>query len=263
MIQAKLRGVIPAAQRPFIGPPPLPRRRAAVPARFRRRVMDRDRDVVDTDDRRTGDHRPHRRASDPPVGPPAGVDRPRPRAGRQPPRNELPARPDETGTPGDEFRERRQQLQVVPNGLAESDAGIDVDLAHPRRRASAAAASRPRRPRRRRRRSGVLLHDLRSPVHVHDDEPAPFGGHRGRGLATSFTRVAPRRRAAWATAGFIVSIETRTSPASASTTGRTRRSSSSRDRLGTRPGRLPAHVDDVGALGGHSRPWAIAASWSK
>ena len=83
--------------------------------------------------------------------------------------------------------------------------------------------------------------------------PTPWRAATGHSEAeTSLTRVAPAATAASATAALVVSIDTRTSPASASMTGITRRSSSSTGhRLGAGPGGLPAHVDDVGPLGDH------------
>ena len=46
----------------------------------------------------------------------------------------LAARPDEHGDPGrHELGERRQELEVVTDGLPEPDPGVDVDLVDPRR----------------------------------------------------------------------------------------------------------------------------------
>ena len=65
-------------------------------------------------------------------------------------------------------------------------------------------------------------------------------------------REAPASTAATATSSLVVSTESRTWPASASTTGTTRCSSSSTGhRFGPGPGRLAAHVHDVGAFGDH------------
>ncbi len=68
--------------------------------------------------------------------------------------------------------------------------------------------------------------------------PTPCAAATGHRLAeTSFSRLAPAATAAWATAGFTVSTDTRTWPASASITGTTRRSSSA-SATGSAPGRL-------------------------
>ena len=67
---------------------------------------------------------------------------------------------------------------------------------------------------------------------------------------TSLTRSAPASRAARATSAFVVSTESGPAPRArrSRTTGTTRRrSSSTPTRRGPGPGRLPAHVHDVGA----------------
>ena len=72
-------------------------------------------------------------------------------------------------------------------------------------------------------------------------------GHRE--ADTSLISDAPACTAASATASLVVSIDTRTWPASASITGITRRSSSAVEHgLGAGPGRFTADIDDVGPL---------------
>ena len=93
-------------------------------------------------------------------------------------------------------------------------------------------------------------------------QPAPpFAATFHSDADTSLTREAPARSAASATAGFIVSIETRTAPASASTTGMTRASSSSWG-TGSAPGRVDSPPTSTMSAPSATnwRPWVTAAS---
>ena len=91
------------------------------------------------------------------------------------------------------------------------------------------------------------------PLRCMATKAAPCSAATGARLEEmSFRMVAPADRAALATEALLVSTDTRTSPASASMTGTTRRSSSSSaTAVGARPGRLTADVDHVRAFGHH------------
>ena len=172
------------------------------------------------------------------------------------PRNrlrEVPTTHGETG--GDQRVEVGEQREVVADGLAEADAGVDPDLA--RRPSAAAASARSTRNAPHLGHdvvvAGVGLHGPGVAQHVHRDEPdAGPGrrGHVGQVAETSLTSVAPAAMAASATSAWRVSMLTRTSPASASIDGDHPAAFLGRiDGLGAGPGRLAADVDDVGALG--------------
>ena len=96
-------------------------------------------------------------------------------------------------------------------------------------------------------------------------QPAPAAAATGHRLAdTSFTIVAPAASAASATGGFTVSTDSRTRPASAWSTGTTRRSSSA---AGTpwAPGRLDSPPTSMRSAPSSTmaRPRCTARSWSK
>ena len=150
----------------------------------------------------------------------------------------------------------RSSCEVVLERLAEADARVEADalLAH-------AGVDRGREPLLEEARdvvddvvvARVVLHRPRLAEHVHQAEPdAGVGDDRppcaGRGAARSRRSRATRRRprAACATSALRVSIET-VAPrrTSSSTTGSTRRSSSSgAHRVGPGPRRLAPDVDD-------------------
>ena len=156
----------------------------------------------------------------------------------QPAERALARRADEHRTPErDELVEPAQQLEVVLDRLAEADPGIEADAllrGSPQRpRTRAAPRETPSPPRRRRRsedrpassaaRRACASGKRRHPTSA--TTPARSGSPRS--AVTSLTSSAPSSRARRATSAFEVSIETGTSPASPSSTGTTRRSSSS------------------------------------
>jgi len=171
----------------------------------------------------------------------------------------LAARPNQHRDAGrNQLRERGKELEVVANRLAEPDPGVDVDL----RDASCTGL---------RDASLEISPDLTDNVvvmwielHVrghssamHRYEPgAMFGGNRRQARRDIVQQGCPAASAARATDALVVSIETRTSPESASTTGRTRCSSSSEGQLKHRTRRLTPDVDDVRTFGHHLAPAA-------
>jgi hypothetical protein len=106
----------------------------------------------------------------------------------------------------------------------------------------------------------VVLHGARLAEHVHQAALAARLGDHGRHLRIAAqrgdvvdeARPGGQRRAGHRGLRGVDAQGGGRSAASASTTGRTRRSSSSCGTgVGARPGRLAAHVDELGALGGH------------
>ena len=96
-------------------------------------------------------------------------------------------------------------------------------------------------------------------------QPTPASAATGHSVAdTSFTSVAPAVTAASATARLVVSIDTRTWGASASTTGPTRFSSSASS-TGSAPGRVdsPPTSTTSAPSAAICSPWAMASSGSK
>ena len=159
---------------------------------------------------------------------------------------------------GHQLIQRAQQGEVVVDGLAEADARIDPHLVHP-------GPGGPGGPLEQQGGdlghhvvvAGVVLHGGRGPLPVHG-HPA----HRGRAATghreaeTSLIREAPAPTAASATSSLVVSIDTRTWPARASTTGITRRSSSSVG-TGSAPGRVDSPPTSTRSAPSSIISWAL------
>ena len=261
MIQLKFLGTMPAAQRPLMPRPPAKRRAAwTVAATSWTRSTAAPHAIAHTAEA----SEPSKRSSTPRTGPSPTRPSGDPPAARWP-RKPLRLVPTSTGTPSrHELGERRHELEIVADRLAEPDARIDVDLRH------AGGSGR-------RRRGLEELPDLPDDVGVprvelHARRDRPCGASRRTRLRARLRRApgwlrrrsttSPRRgRAARATSDFVVSIETRTSPASASTTGTTRRSSSS-TATGSAPGRVdsPPTSTTSAPSATISRPRRTAAS---
>src|SRR6185437_13036743 len=141
--------------------------------------------------------------------------------------------------------EPAEKLEVVLDGLAEADARIETDELFGdalRDGKSKAFVEKPNHLGDDVVVAWIGLHRPRLALHVHQaevgvvlsDDARELGSPRS--AVTSFTSSAPSSRARAATSDFAVSIETG-EPASASSTGTTRRSSSSAE-TGSAPGRV-------------------------